>query len=194
MVTSPGFHPAGQTSSGFSCTYCTACRVRTVSSTLRPKDRLLMVECWMIPCTAEARRQSAVSIHRIHKSAELGIESSTFGTLHGTSNDVKPFGRYVVDLHIKCVPSKTKQLARCTHRVFINIRKARRQDVNDTSIKNQNFKQAVHQRSITDSSTYGVQAKCTSKSYLLVDDEKATKCNAILCQNIVLFADLPLQI
>lgn len=42
--------PAGQTSSGFSCTYWIACRVRMVSSTLRPKARLLMVACWMTPC------------------------------------------------------------------------------------------------------------------------------------------------
>ena len=42
--------PAGQTSSGFSCTYWMACRVRMVSSTLRPKARLLMVACWMTPC------------------------------------------------------------------------------------------------------------------------------------------------
>lgn len=50
MVTSPGFHPAGQTSSGFSFTYCIACSVRMVSSTLLPKAKLLIVECWMTPC------------------------------------------------------------------------------------------------------------------------------------------------
>lgn len=57
MVTSPGFQPAGQTSSGFSCTYWMACSVRMVSSTLRPNARLLIVACWITPCTQQALQQ-----------------------------------------------------------------------------------------------------------------------------------------
>ena len=57
MVFSPGFQPAGQTSSGFSCTYWMACRMRSVSSTLRPKARLLIVACWMTPCAQRASAQ-----------------------------------------------------------------------------------------------------------------------------------------
>nr|AFK35660.1 unknown [Lotus japonicus] len=49
MDFSPGFHPAGRTSSGFSCTYCKAWSVLLVSSTLLPIPRLLMVECWITP-------------------------------------------------------------------------------------------------------------------------------------------------
>ena len=57
MVFSPGFQPAGQTSSGFSCTYWMACRMRSVSVTLRPNARLLIVACWMTPCAQRARAQ-----------------------------------------------------------------------------------------------------------------------------------------
>ena len=48
------------TSSGFSCTYCRACRIRNVSSMLRPNARLLMVACWITPCMCgdQARRLS----------------------------------------------------------------------------------------------------------------------------------------
>jgi len=53
MVLSPGFQPAGQTSSGFSCTYWMACRMRSVSSTLRPNARLLIVACWITPCAPQ---------------------------------------------------------------------------------------------------------------------------------------------
>ena len=57
MVFSPGFQPAGQTSSGFSCTYWMACRMRSVSSTFRPNARLLIVACWMTPCAQRASAQ-----------------------------------------------------------------------------------------------------------------------------------------
>lgn len=45
LTLSPGFQPAGHTSSGWLCTYWMACSTRLVSSTERPKARLLMVEC-----------------------------------------------------------------------------------------------------------------------------------------------------
>ena len=119
MVTSPGFHPAGQTSSGFSCTYCTACRVRTVSSTLRPKDRLLIVECWMIPCTAEKKSACCEYAHTWSPyQLRSGIGSSTWwNPLHGASNDV----RHVAELcrmFAYQISTSIKKLARRVQRIF----------------------------------------------------------------------------
>ena len=57
--------------------YWTACSTRSVSSTLRPKPRLLMVACWMTPSLSMMKRpRSEMPPERTPYASEIFFDRS----------------------------------------------------------------------------------------------------------------------